>query len=317
MSTRIEEALVGVKMYRLSLDMKAVEKGISENVQEEKNEKDNFFKKLGKNVSNSMKKSRTEGFEKNKAAIEAEVKKLTEQTPEFTKEEGLKDTLTSLFPNEEAKTAFSILYILSDTFEYKEEDETFKAVSRLLFENDDTLGNIRKNLNSHYGKIANGIGLFGNLKSNDETILALEMYLSILGNVKGKEALKLVSKASDAFEAPVDTKSAAVVIAALLLVGKEGLIFSDDEKDNLLFFNLKKEDLQNALAIRLSLFEVAKKGKEDVQVKNATKAILVAISSLRLTCEEMMIIEKKDQENAKEKLKGISSFVDELADLLK
>lgn len=317
MSTEIENALVGMKMYRLSLDMKAVEKGISENVQEEKNEKDNFFKKLGKNVSNSVKKSRTEGFEKNKAALEAEIKKLTEETPDFTKEETLKDTLNTLFPSEEAKTAFSILYILSDTFEYKEEDETFKAVSRLLFENEDTLSAIKKNLNSHYGKIANGIGLFANIKSNEETILALKMYLSILPAVKGKEALKLVMKESESMEAPVDVKSAANVITSLLLLGKEGLTFSENEEDNLLFFNLKKEDLQNALSIRLSLFEIAKKGKEEEQIKNATKAILVAISSLRLTCEEMMIIEKKDQENAKEKLNGINSFIGELAELLK
>ena len=55
-----EDLLRQAKICRLKLDLGLIEKGIEENKEVAAEEKDNFFKKIGKGIGNSVKKSRTE-----------------------------------------------------------------------------------------------------------------------------------------------------------------------------------------------------------------------------------------------------------------
>ncbi len=312
----LNELVNSMKLVRLDADLAIIAKGIEENVQVEKDEKDNIFKKFGKNINNSIKKNKTEGLEKNKKDDEDEIEKLKKETANATSDVAeIEKSGTKLLSTIEAQHAFAILYLLSDEHEYKDDDETLKKVSNLIFKNDEKLGEVKKNLNIHYNVIANG--LFSSIKASDALLLALNGYLASLEDAKEKKrAYELASSALESSSAKEEDKKSAITMTGIMLTGNKGMAYSDKEEGENAFFSLDKVNVQVALAINAYLISVVKPELNEEELKNDVLSILTSLSKLTLTCEKLMIIEKKDQENAKEKLKAINNYIADLSTIL-
>lgn len=310
------ELVNSVKLIRLNEDLVIINKGIEENVQVEKDEKDNIFKKFGKNINNSIKKNRTEGLEKNKKDDEDAIEKIKKDYPNSTSEvSDLEKELEGILSSIDGKYVFSILYLLSDDHEYKDEEGSLKKISTLLLNDENKLFDVRKNLNSHYNKIANG--LFSSIKSSDAVLFALQGYLLSLPKVKeGKFTYSLTKDALDKSIAKEEDKKAAITMASLILMGNKGMNFSKDDEGEESFFALDKTNVQVALAIRAYLVSILKSELTIDEVKEDVSAILTSLSKLSLSCQKLMIIEKKDQDNAKQKLIAINNFIDDIASIL-
>ncbi len=316
MSLNFNCLIADVKMFRLKKDLDLIAKGLEENTQDQTEEK-NFFKKLGKNVSNSVKKSKTESLEKNKKADEEEVAKIQSvYSSVCEEEEKLKEKLSDYLATEDAKAAFAIAYLLADQHEYKEEDETLEEVSKLLYQDGNKLKDIKKDVNSHYNKIVNG--LFSSLKNSDVLQLALEGYLTSLPKIeKGKFAYESAKEAIDGLDGKEEDKKEAILFCSILLMGKKGAFFSKEDTGKEAFFQAKKETIQASLALRSYLFSVNKKNCSEEEIKETVKAILSSLSQLSYTLQVKMILEKVDQDNAKEKGSAINNFISNLADMMK
>ena len=310
------ELVNSMKLVRLDEDLSIIAKGIEENVQVEKDEKDNIFKKFGKNINNSIKKNKTEGLEKNKTSDEEAIEKIRKDTEAATSdvaaiEKEVESTLSTL----EAKYVFSILYLLSDGHEYKDDEETLKKVSNLILKDENKLGEVKKNLNSHYNRIANG--LFSSIKTSDAVILALQGYLLSLNKATGENHGYDLAKASiESLTGKEEDKKSGITMAGIILTGHDGIDFSDNEEGENAFFSLDKVNVQVALSINAYLISVLKPELNDEKLKKDVTSILTALSKLTLNCEKLMIIEKKDQENAKEKLSAINNYIADLATIL-
>ena len=317
MENKFNDLIADFKLNRLNKDLEIIEKGIQDNVQVEKEEKDNIFKKFSKNVSNSVKKNRTEGLEKNKKADEEAVEKIKGV---YASSDGsadkIKTEIESYLPTLNSKYAFGVAYLFSDTHEYKDDEETLKSVSNVLFGDDNKLGEIKKKLNYHYNKVVGG--LLSSLKSNDALLLALQAYLLVSSNFdSSKDSYSLIKEAISSLNGTDENKKEAIVIASTILFGKKGLAYSKDDEGKNAFFAAKKESVQSGLALNAYLFEVEKETADVEETKNNCKEILASLNGLSYLCQVKMIIEKVDSENAKEKLSAINNYINDLADLLK
>lgn len=298
-----EIIIQSLKLLRLNKDLEIIDKLLKENEQVEKDEKDNIFKKFSKSVSNSMKKSKTESLEKNKSSDNEELIKVKETknlVDDYTK---LKSIIDEQFKSEESKDVLSLSYLLSDSFEYKDGDETLIMLSELIYNNKDVLPFLKKNINSHYNKIGGSL-FFGSIKSSPTTVLALKGYLTA-SNKKG-------TSYENALESLKDKDKKSIAILSLILIGKDYLPYSKDDQYLDEFFSLSKDELLSALAIRGYL--LSKRGDE---IKSEAKTILASLSRFTLKAQISIIIDKVDVDNYKEKLNIISGFILDIESLVK
>lgn len=298
-----EIIIQSLKLLRLNKDLEIIENLLKENEQVEKNEKDNIFKKLSKNVSNSVKKSKTESLEKNKASDNEELVKVKETKDLIDDYTKLKSIIDDEFKSEESKDVLSLSYLLTDSFEYKDSEETLKTLSELIYNNKEVLLSLKKNINSHYNKIGGSL-IFGSIKSSPSTILALKGYL----NATNKKSTSY----ENALETLKDKDKKPIAILALLLLGKDYLPYSKDDQYIDEFFSLSKEELLSALSVRGYL--LSKRGDE---IKSEAKVILASLSRFSLKSQIAIIIDKVDVDNYKEKLNIISGFILDIESLIK
>ncbi len=311
-----KELINSIKLIRLEKDLEIIQKGLEENVQEEKTEKDNIFKKFGKNVSNSIKKNKSEGLEKNKKQDEDEINKIKSEFPSVLSDSSLiKNEIESKYVSLDGKQIFSILYLLSDSHEYRDENATEEEISTLLLDDKDKLSTIKKELNSHYNKVSGT--LLNSLKKSDALLGALEGYLALLTDEKKEGYCYDLSKdVFGDFSLNEEDKKSAIVMTSLMATGKDGKEFSKDEEGENAFFELDKANIQASLAIRAYLLSVLKPTMNGEELKKDTYSILTSLSHLSLACQKKMIIDKIDQENAKEKLGCINNFIVDLSNIL-
>ena len=239
-----KELINSIKLIRLEKDLEIIQKGLEENVQEEKTEKDNIFKKFGKNVSNSIKKNKSEGLEKNKKQDEDEINKIKSEFPGVLSDSSLvKNEIESKYVSLDGKHVFSILYLLSDNHEYRDENATEEEISTLLLEDKDKLSTIKKELNSHYNKVSGT--LLNSLKKSDALLGALEGYLALLADEKKEGYCYDLSKdIFGDFSLSEEDKKSAIVMTSLMVMGKDGMEFSKDEDGENAFFELDKANIQ-------------------------------------------------------------------------
>ncbi len=299
--------VLSAKLYRLSKDVELINKGIEDNKEVAKDEKDNIFKKFGKSVSNSVKKSRTENFEKALAKDQEAIKALGEgllSGDAFIEE--AKKTLDS----QAKKTAFGLLYLLSDTNEYDSKEETLSSLSEALYGNKDALNTLDKELDADFRIISESI--FSSIKSNDVVREALNGYLNLLSSSRDEKCALCMAKAV------LGDDSKAAPVLALLLAGKNSLPYCNDEdKAKEAFLGIDKDSCFAAMAIKSTLTQEEKKEWDGDQKKINLKGILATMSQLSLLVQVSSIIDKQDPEGAKAKTKAINGFVNRLADLNK
>lgn len=311
-----KEIINSIKLIRLEKDLEIIQKGLEDNVQEEKTDKDNIFKKFGKNVSNSIKKNKSEGLEKDKKQDEDEINKIKTDFPGVVSDSAaIKNEIESKYAFLDGKYVFSILYLLSDSHEYRDENATEEEISILLHDDKDKLSTIKKELNSHYNKVSGTI--LTSIKKNDALLAALEGYLALLADEKKEGYSYDLSKYSlSDFSLNEEDKKSAITMTSLMVMGKNGIEFSKDEEGENAFFELDKTNIQSSLAVRAYILSVLKPSLNSEDLKKDTYSILTSLSHLSLACQKKMIIDKMDQENAKEKLSNINNFISDLSNIL-
>ncbi len=306
-NTQTNNLISSAMLYRLSKDVDFINKGIEENKEVAKDEKDNIFKKFGKSVSNSVKKTRTESLEKALAKDQEAIKALGEGL--LSGDAFLKEAKKTL-DNQAKKTAFGLLYLLSDANEYDSKEETLSALSEALYGSKEALSTLDKELDADFRIISES--LFSSIKSNDLIKEALNGYLGILSAPRDEKCALCMAKAvlgEDSKPAP---------ILAILLAGKNALPYcNDEEKAKEAFLGIDKDSYFAAMAIKSVLTQEEKKEWNDDEKKTNLKGILTIMSQLNLLVQISSIVDKKDPEGAKIKTKAINGFVNRLADLNK
>lgn len=299
--------VLSAKLYRLNKDVELINKGIEDNKEVVKNEKDNIFKKFGKSVSNSVKKSRTESFEKALAKDQEAIKALGEGLLSgVTFVEEVKKALDS----QAKKTAFGLLYLLSDANEYDSKEETLSSLSEALYGNKDALNTLDKELDADFRIISESI--FSSIKSNDLVGEALNGYFDLLSSSRDEKCALCMARAV------LGDDSKAAPVLALLLAGKNALPYCNDEdKAKEAFLGIDKDSCFTAMAIKSTLTQEEKKEWDNNQKKINLKGILTIMSQLSLLVQVSSIVDKQDPEGAKAKTKAINGFVNRLADLNK
>ena len=299
--------VLSAKLYRLNKDVELINKGIEDNKEVAKNEKDNIFKKFGKSVSNSVKKSRTESFEKALAKDQEAIKALGEgllSGVAFVEE--VKKALDS----QAKKTAFGLLYLLSDANEYDSKEETLSSLSEALYGNKDALNTLDKELDADFRAISESI--FSSIKSNDLVREALNGYLDLLSSSRDEKCALCMARAV------LGDDSKAAPVLAHLLAGKNALPYCNDEdKAKEAFLGIDKDSCFTAMAIKSTLTQEEKKEWDNDQKKLNLKGILTIMSQLSLLVQVSSIVDKQDPEGAKAKTKAINGFVNRLTDLNK
>ena len=295
------------KLYRLNKDVDLINKGIEDNKEVAKDEKDNIFKKFGKSVSNSVKKSRTENFEKALAKDQEAIKALGEG---LLNGDAFIEEAKKVLDDQAKKTAFGLLYLLSDTNEYDSKEDTLSSLSEALYGNKEALSTLDKELDTDFRIISES--LFSSIKSNDLVKEALTGYLDILGASRDEKCALCMAKAI------LGEDSKAAPVLAILLAGKNSLPYCNDEdKAKEAFLGIDKDSYFAAMAIKSILTQEEKKEWNDDEKKANLKGILTIMSQLNLLVQISSIVDKQDPEGAKVKMKAINGFVNRLADLNK
>ncbi len=299
--------VLSAKLYRLSKDVELINKGIEDNKEVAKDEKDNIFKKFGKSVSNSVKKSRTENFEKALTKDQEAIKALGEG---LLSGDAFIEEAKKALDSQAKKTAFGLLYLLSDTNEYDSKEETLSSLSEALYGNKDALNTLDKELDADFRIISESI--FSSIKSNDVVREALNGYLNLLSSSRDEKCALCMAKAV------LGDDSKAAPVLALLLAGKNSLPYCNDEdKAKEAFLGIDKDSCFAAMAIKSTLTQEEKKEWDGDQKKINLKGILTTMSQLNLLVQVSSIIDRQDPEGAKAKTKAINGFVNRLADLNK
>ncbi len=299
--------VLSAKLYRLNKDVDLINKGIEDNKEVAKDEKDNIFKKFGKSVSNSVKKNRTESFEKALAKDQEAIKSLGEG---LLSGDAFVEEAKKALDNQAKKTAFGLLYLLSDTNEYDSKEETLSSLSEALYGSKDALATLSKELDADFRIISES--LFSSIKSSDLVKEALNGYLDVLSSSRDEKCALCMAKTI------LGDESKAAPILALLLAGKNALPYCNDEdKAKEAFLGIDKDSYFAAMAIKSILTQEEKKEWSDDEKKANLKGILTIMSQLNLLVQISSIVDKQDPEGAKVKMKAINGFVNRLADLNK
>lgn len=317
MASEIRTYVDSLELIRLNKDLELIEQGLKENVQEEKNEKDNFFKKLGKNISNSNKESKTKKLNAAKDEDNKKVEALKAADAAVKDNaDDVKNGLANLLKSKSTILAFETLYNITDTNTYNEKEETEKVIANLIAGNDTALDDAAKAVDGKYGKV--GGGLFASFKASAAATMGLEAYLIAKTSAKEADAYSTAEKIVAGFEGNDNDKKAATEVAALLLTGEDKLPYALDEaKGQEAFSALGKDDLAAALALRAAFFEADKADIKTEEVNEITKVLLKTVNDLTYAIEVQIMIDKKDQENATAKLETLNRFVSALAEILK
>ena len=302
------DLLLSAKVYRLEEDVALIKQGIEENKEVAKDEKDNIFKKLGKSVSNSVKKTRTENYEKALDKDEAEIVALGEES--LLKGEEFKAKSKEALDSQSKKAAFGLLYLVSDSFEYDSKETTLASLSEALYGNKEALSTLSKELDDNFRIIAESI--FFSLKSNDLVKEAMQGYYASLSR-EGKEKCALCMA-----KAILGEESKAAPLLALLLAGKGDLPYcNEEEKAKSAFLSIDKDSYMAIISLKATLIQEEKKEWKSEERDSNLKAILTALSNLSLLGEISYIVDRKEEESAKSKIKCLNAFVSRLNDLMK
>ena len=305
-----EALLIQSELYRLQLDVASINKGIEDNKEVEVGEKENVFKKFGKSIGNSVKKSRTESFEK---ALAKDAARNTEVNPDglIIDKEEFKKGASEALDTQAKKVSFALYYLANDNFEYEFKEETLQGLSEALFGSKDALSTLSKELDVNFKALT--ASLFSGMRYTDEAKAAIGKYFELL--FKPSEGECALCQAKGAMNGNGD---AIAFLLAILLCGNKGLPYcNNEEKGKDAFLSISKESFQAALALKATLFEEEKKEWGEDEKKANVKGTLSCFATLSYWAKVAYLLEGKDKDSCKEKIKGLESYVALLEELMK
>ena len=301
--------------YRLKKDLALTEDKIEENQLLEITEDQNVIVKFwNKNVENFVRKDELNKHIANKEVIEKRINDFLQEHNDFDFESFSKeDKIYEYTRSELAKDTTSLLRVnlalvsilQSNDFFFK--NETKEEISKILFGNKKATENIEKKLEKNYMKIC---GRTSYDKFGKKVLLGIGIATAIA-------TFKLVSFAGASFLEAIFGSAlytsvivgTSAVVYKIIDIGQKALI-----KEH--FRELSVEDAGAMFALKATLIEEAKKIMDKNSFEEFLDSNLKLVNDLRADTEFMLLIEQKDTENAKQKIKIFNNWTNRITTLL-
>lgn len=307
-----KDLFVYLQKNRLLIAKKLNEENIerTKNVKEEKT----TFKGFMKNVGNFFERG-ANSYDKKDESIDKALKDFEEKNPEvidLTTAEGL---IESLFQDDKyglAKLVFASSVILDDEYEYKYVDEGLKDASVLLYQNEETLLTIKKQLFENYNAISPK-----SLTSVQKGILAGVAITTAVGLVGMPLLLApgAIALSAHGLLGAVTLESV-LMSAAITGIVYGGMKLYNNEAVKAEFRKLAPEKNALYLAIQCTYIERIKTQLDEEEFKEQLDTILKNLSTLKGDLDYYLFVEQEETKDNKEKIKSFHKFDDRLSKVL-
>ena len=286
-----------------------------ENIERTKNVKEEkaTFKGVMKNVGNFFKRG-ANNYEKKDETIDNALKVFEEKNPNVIELETAEALIESLFKEDKyglSKLIFASSVILDDEYEYKYVDEGLQDVSVLLYGNEETVPEIKKQLFDNYDAISPKS--LSNVQKGILLGVAVTSAIGVLGMplllVPGAVTLSALSIQGITLES-------VLMSAAITGIVYGGMKLYNDETVKAEFKKLAPEKNALYLALQCTYIERIKSQLDEDEFKEQLDSILKNLSTLKGDLDYYLFVEKESTKENKEKIKSFHKFDDRLSKVL-
>ena len=275
------------------------------------------FKGTMKNISNFFERG-VMSYSKLAEDIDAELKRFEEAHPNVIDDETALSLVKSLFEEDQygiAKLLFASTILLDDEYNYKYVEEGLKAASSILYENEDTLAEIKKQLFENYNAIAPNV-----LSNTQKGILMGVAAASLIGIFTMPAimsvGLSATALAAHSFGIGAITLEAVLMSAAITGVTYGGMKLYNDAKIKKEFLELSPEKNAFYLAIQCTYIQRMKDQLSEEEFKDQLDSILRELGTLKSDLDYYLFVEKESTKENKSKIKSFHEFDNRLAKVL-
>ena len=275
------------------------------------------FKGTMKNISNFFERG-VMSYSKLAEDIDAELKRFEEAHPNVIDDETALSLVKSLFEEDQygiAKLLFASTILLDDEYNYKYVEEGLKAASNILYENEDTLVEIKKQLFENYNAIAPNV-----LSNTQKGILMGVAAASLIGIFTMPAimsvGLSATALAAHSFGIGAITLEAVLMSAAITGVTYGGMKLYNDAKIKKEFLELSPEKNAFYLAIQCTYIQRMKDQLNEEEFKDQLDSILRELGTLKSDLDYYLFVEKESTKENKSKIKSFHEFDNRLAKVL-
>ena len=287
-----------------------------ENSKEVKEEKATF-KGTMKNISNFFERG-VMSYAKLAEDIDVEIKKFEENHPNVIDDETALSLAKDLFAEDKygmAKLLFASTIILDDEYNYKYVEDGLGAASSILYENKESLVEIKKQLFENYNAIAPNV-----LSNTQKGILMGVAAASLIGIVTMPAimsvGLSATALAAHSFGLGVITLEAVLMSAAITGFTYGGMKLYNDAKIKKEFLELSPEKNAFYLAIQCTYIQRMKDQVGEEEFKEQLDAILRDLGTLKSDLDYYLFVEKESTKENKAKVKSFHEFDNRLLKVL-
>ena len=287
-----------------------------ENSKEVKEEKATF-KGTMKNISNFFERG-VMSYAKLAEDIDAEIKKFEENHPNVIDDEAALSLAKDLFSEDKygmAKLLFASTIILDDEYNYKYVEDGLGAASSILYENKESLVEIKKQLFENYNAIAPNV-----LSNTQKGILMGVAAASLIGIVTMPAimsvGLSATALAAHSFGLGVITLEAVLMSAAITGFTYGGMKLYNDAKIKKEFLELSPEKNAFYLAIQCTYIQRMKDQVGEEEFKEQLDAILRDLGTLKSDLDYYLFVERESTKENKAKVKSFHEFDNRLLKVL-
>jgi len=301
---------------RLLAELTAIDAEMADNAPLEITEEDNLGEKLVKRTKNALfRDSKTKELSEKRERILTNIEKFKSENPKLDTEkvtdEEFSKNVASLFKRDRFdvnRELLGVSIILDGEYEYVLPDAGLKKLSVLLYENEEALFEIKKNLEKLYTSIRKkplptkqsailyGIGA---------TVLAVYVAATAgLGALSAGTSAALVSLYA--------------CLAGGALVGATYITLSETKRRKIKaeFAKLSLDESASLLAIRCHIISKLKNSADDKHVKEEISDLISLTDDLRSDVSYELFVENEDVESNKAKLGMFHNFDNALAEIL-
>lgn len=296
------------------LESKRINDEKIENSKEIKEEKATF-KGTMKNISNFFERG-VMSYAKLAEDIDAELKKFEENHPNVIDDETALELAKSLFAEDiygMTKLVFASTILLDDEYNYKYVEDGLRAASDILYENKETLLEIKKQLFENYNAIAPNV-----LSNTQKGILMGVAAASLVGlfTMPAIMSVGLSATAIAAHSLGALTLEAILMSAAITGCTYGGMKLYNDAKIKKEFLNLSPEKNAFYLAIQCTFIQRLKEQASEEVFKEQLDSILRDLGVLKSDLDYYLFVEKESTKENKAKVKSFHEFDNRLLKVL-
>ncbi len=333
-----ESVYASVIYYRLQKDLEINDALLKKN--EPKEGKKNFLEKIWvDSIENPIRRMKADKVSGKRKTILDNIEKFK------------KDTLTeyALCEDEEAfrallrqevfkddtygmsRIVMGLRIALDNTYKFAYEKESLTYVSKLLFDEEDIIWELRKSVEENYYRFAKeqlmdierGVMVGLSIASIAAWMFSPIYLASAAASSKVvTSVLAQIGRSAPGIIAPGITKITAItLVTSLAFLGINGLGFSvlnKLEKRDIIkeFRNMSVKDLNFLFSIKAAIIQEARRRVPNEVLKTTIDDCLNWMNDLRSDAEYMLIIERTDAVNAKKKIKSCNLLTERLAEIV-